>query len=506
MAAGCITISNPIRSVSVDLVSRLRPHQVEPVKRLLRILSESGSAAVDLSDTGTGKTYVAAAVAASLRLPTLVVGPKISETSWKAAAAYFGDGLSFVGYEMLRTGRSLFGTWSGGVPGSKLERYFKCTTCQCKFAAVPTTPCPYHARGIHCLETKTKPHRYGKFSFHPAVKLVVFDEIHRCNGIDSLNAELPIAAKRQGLKVIGLTATAGFSPLNLRALGYLLGWHNDAHSDLQSGRPAFYSWLRRAGCIKIPGASWTWGVSKDRQNEWMREARESIIPNQGIRVTSDTIPGFPECLITADLFNLNVEDTSDVNNLYVEMRSALEQLQHRQESDVAPDHPLTMLLRARQKIELLKVPVVAELSQDDEDKGFSSVIFVNFRQTIDELLKRFPDAGVIDGQTPDRPGVIARFQDNSNRRLIVNSRAGDVCMSLHDLHGDFPRAGLVMPGDSATSMRQLFGRLPRDGGRSRCRYRVVLAAGTLEVSTHRKITDKLNNLDALNDGDMRPDF
>lgn len=479
----------------------LRPHQHAPVERLLRALAEHGSA-VDFSDTGTGKTYVSAAVAASLALPCLVVCPKIAQSSWARAADHFGEKFSVIGYEMLRTGKSPFGTWSGGPPG-RLTRFFKCTVCQCKYPEPPTVPCPYHSRGIHCLETKKIPHRYGVFTFHPAVKLLIFDECHRCNGIDSLNAEMLIAAKRQKIPTLALTATAGFSPMNLRALGYLLDWHNDRFTAPDRSKPAYFHWLRRLGCMKIPGAGWKWAVSKTTQSDFMAHLRHTVIPARGVRVTSDTIPGFPKCLITADLFDIG--DPEKVNALYKEMEPALLKLKKRSEQDVAADHPLTMLLRARQKLELLKVPIVEELITDDLEKGFSPVVFVNFRQTIDELLLRFPGAGVVDGQTPDREGVISRFQDNSNRILFVNSEAGGVAMSLHDLHGDFPRSGKVMPCFSATTFRQLVGRLPRDGGKSFCRYQVILAAGTVETKIHRTLTAKLSNLDALNDGDLMPD-
>jgi hypothetical protein len=61
-----------------------------------------------------------------------------------------------------------------------------------------------------------------------------------------------------------------------------------------------------------------------------------------------------------------------------------------------------------------------------------------------------------------------------------------------------------MPNHSAAKMRQLFGRLPRDGGKSTAYYRVLLAAKTIETNIHRALRTKLNNLDALNDADLNP--
>ena len=193
---------------------------------------------------------------------------------------------------------------------------------------------------------------------------------------------------------------------------------------------------------------------------------------------------------------------------YAEMSEALGVLTERGKRDVAPDSPLTRILRARQRIELLKVPIVAELGEDSLEKGFSVVFFVNFRQTIDELQSRFPEALVIDG-TPESVKVrdqnLERFQSNACRVLIANNDAGGVALSMQDLTGECPRIGYVMPNFSAVSMRQVFGRLPRDGGKSKCFYIVPFVSGSVEMPVHRALTAKLDNLDALTDGDLQPE-
>ena len=484
----------------------LRPHQVAPAAHLEAILGRFRSG-VDLSGTGTGKTYVAAAVAAKSGLPTLVVHPKVARTTWEIAASAFGDTFSQVGYEMLRTGNTPFGKWTGGT--AKREKYFKCQCCQRIVDLEKFVPCYCHPAGIHCLETKKRPHDYGQFAFHPAVKQVIFDEGHRCGGIDSLNADMLIAAKRQGLRTLVLTATAGFSPLNFRALGYLLDIHSLDKDVIIPGigvRPHFYRWARKLGCRRDPPfPGFRWMVGAKEQTELMLKLREQIIPSRGVRVRSEDIPGFPACEIGVELYDVTSPEIFD--KLYEQVRESQEALKLRKLDDVAPDSPLTKILRARQEIELLKVPIAAELGQDYLDKGFSLVLFVNFRQTIDELAKLFPAARVIDG-SPDslksRQESVELFQTNSIDTLIVNTAAGGECLSMQDLDGFHPRMGLVMPNHSAAKMRQLFGRLPRDGGKSIAYYRVLLAAGTVETGIHRSLRAKLNNLDALNDADLNP--
>lgn len=496
----------------------LRPWQIETVNQLRSILGAHQSA-VDLSDTGTGKTFVAAAVAAMLQVPTLVVCPKIVVSAWHRAATHFNDNLSVINYEKLRTGDTEFGRWEHPYFRDEMRRqnYFVCQCCQQTVDIANSTHCRNHPLGIHCIQTKKRVHRYGKFIFSSEIKFLIFDEVHRCGCMSSLNSEMLIAAKRQGIRTLALSATAACNPLNFRALGYLLDLHGDKVDRFigpprcSGGRcqrdmlPNYYRWINRLGCRRDPTFhGWRWEVGAERQIEIMKEIRNQIIPARGVRIRVADIPGFPECSITPELYD--VDDVNQLNKYYEEMRRALALLHGRSKLDKSPESAITQMLRARQQIELLKVPVAAELATDDLSKGYSSVIFVNFRQTFDELARRLPGSAVIYGGQSNlaREGNIAIFQSNEARNIVVMADAGGVGLGLHDLHGNHPRIANVMPNFSAVSMKQIFGRLPRDGGKSRCHYRVLLAANTIETRIHRAVTAKLNNLDALNDGDMNP--
>lgn len=493
------------------MIEKLRPHQLAPFESLRRILNQFGTG-VDQSGTGTGKTFVGAAVAIASKLPTLVVCPKIAQSAWTRAAHYLGDSLSVIGYEMLRIGNSPFGKWKNYRPAAQ---FFKCSVCQCRVDLDNFTPCPHHPRGIHCLETKRQSPRYGDFSFHPGVRQIIFDEVHRCNGVNSLNADLLIAAKREGKRVLGLSATMAHSPIQFRALGYLLDLHNLNSDRIEAARvghritlPSFDRWAANLGCRKDPRFhGWKWFLGKDKQTEIMANLRAVIIPERGVRVTEDDIPDFPQRDIQAELYTL--DDPHKIDGCYSRMAGALAYLNEKRAADKAPDHPLTEILRARQEVELLKVPVFTELASDYLEKGFSVCCFVNFRQTIDELSKLAPISfRVIDGSPEsvrNRDKWVNEFQDNRIRYMLVNSDAGGICLSLQDLFGGFPRMGLVSPCFSAVTLRQVFGRFQREGGKSRCYYRMLFADGTVEVPIWRAVQPKLNNIDALTDGDLTPD-
>ena len=493
-------------SLPAEIEARLRPWQLEPANRLFEIL-RSGGSALDASDTGTGKTFTATAVASALQRPTLVTCPKIACAQWEAAAEHFNDSFSIVGHELLRAGSTPFGQWEHPLPADKSAReYLVCVICQCKVDPKNPLPCHANAADIHCVEVRKRKHRYGKFQFHSAVKLLIIDEVQKFNATDSLNAQVLIAAKRQKIPTLALSATPGESPLHFKGLGYLLGLHNlDKDVETLGGRkiPSFFRWAARYGARNHPlYRGLHWPVAADRQAEVMRELNTQIFPSRGVRVRRSEIPGFPEVEITAELYNL--EDGGRLDRAYAEMKSELQILADKQLTDKAPDSELTILLRAQQRVELLKVPLFVELAEKYRESGHSVGIFVNFHQTIDALAEKLGTDCIIDGRTKHRQRNIDRFQANSERLILVQTAAGGAALSLHDLHGGFPRGGLVSAGFSARALKQLLGRFPRDGGKSPSFYRIIFAAGTVEADIQKAVSMKLRNLDSLIDGDLIP--
>lgn len=471
---------------------KLRPHQKAPALALTKML-KAGVNCVDLSDTGTGKTYVATATFNALQIPTLAVVPKISIPDWHATAAAFGDTVSVVSYETLRTGRSPYGHWDNTPPPAfRCDTFFKCTSCQLVVDFDAFVPCYCHPAGIHCVEVKKIPWKYGKFNFHPAIKLTVWDEIHRCSAMDSLNGDMLVRAPL----VLGLTATAACTPMQMNALGKVLGLHH--------GGPDFIRWARRHGCGKIaglPGFHWLKGA--ESQSGIMKQLNSEIVPSRGVRVRYQDIPGFPERTISAKLFDIDGKD--EIDRLHAEMKEALEALENRRQGDKDMEHPLTVLTRVRQRLGLLKVPLVVERTNDWIAKGYSVGIFLNFKQEMEELRHRLNCNCFIDGSPEGqkwRQRSMEDYRADRQRIILVNSEAGGISVNLQDIRGEFPRVGEVLPCQSARTFKQLIGRFHREGAKTPCFYEVLLAAGTEEVKIYRKLNSKLDNLDSLNDGDF----
>ena len=476
------------------------------MERLCEVLEHFDSA-VDASDCGVGKTFVACAVAKTLALPTLVIAPKISLTNWRQTIAHFNDSLSIINYEHLCTGKTNFGTWAN-QQSLQGERRFKfvCQFClRCFTDGQALESCPFQSSGTHCFDTKRIPVRRGEFSFSPEVKFVIFDEAHRTGGTDSLNAEMLIACKRQQISHLLMSATLADSPLKMRAIGYSLDLHNDKHDLVHPvNKPNFFRWCSRRGVRRDPrfhGLKWFAG-EKEKQSI-MAEINASIFPARGVRVSTSDIPGFPEQQILAELYD--IEESSQIEKIYAEMREALGVLDEKKSTD--SDSKAVEILRARQRIGLLKVPLAVELATDSLDAGRSVVLFCNFHQEIDELANRL-NCETIDGRTKDRDRekIIASFQRNDTRCLAVQSDAVGITISLQDRDGQHPRIGYVFPPWSATTFTQLTGRFRREGGKSASVFKVMLAAGTIEEKVHRVLRSKIMCGQSLNDGDFQPDF
>lgn len=268
---------------------------------------------------------------------------------------------------------------------------------------------------------------------------------------------------------------------------------------------SFYQWLHRAGVCRDPVfRGLVWRVSASEQRRIMSEIRKQIVPSRGVRITTDEIPGFPEVDIQCQL--CDIDDVEKIEKEYETIKSALSEIRARAANDKNPDSAITVILRARQQIELLKIPAAVELAEDRLECGYSIGVFCNFRQSVIELARRL-ECGFIDGTVtgPSRDAIIADFQANKTRALVLNSEACGICIGLQDLDGNFPRFGIVSPPWSATTFRQLIGRFPRDGGKSKSHFRVMFAANTIETRMHAALRSKLDNLDALTDGDLQPE-
>lgn len=432
------------------LLSYQVPHAAALAAALRRV-----GAALDASDTGTGKTYAALAVFRELGVSPLVVAPKAVLTAWQRAAGHMGVTLAgVINYEALRTGNTPWGQWVG--------------------------------------EGKAE-----VFQFAGSVTGLVFDEAHRCKGTDTQNAYLLRAARDQGIPTLASSATVGHSPLEMRALGHLIGltrWGS------------FWGWARAHGCAEN-----RWGgLDFSGSRAVLEGIHRQIFPRAGSRMRiADLGDAFPETQIAAESYSANGA-AAEIDRIHGEMERELAALAERAGRDSADSRAAAMvaMLRARQRAELVKVPLFAELVADAVENGQSVALFVCFRETLSAVSERLGKAGIAAGQihgeqtAAERQAAIDAFQEDRSHVIVAMLAAGGVGISLHDVRGERSRIAFISPTWSAVELRQALGRVHRAGGKSKSLQRIVFVAGSVEDRVRGIVGGKLARLDTLNDGDL----
>lgn len=420
----------------------LYPKQKAHVARLEAALAKHG-AALDASSTGCGKTLCAAEIATIQQRPTLVVCLKNSIPMWEQEMKDRGwPALGVINYDMLRTGNTKWGKW---VPNTRL------------------------------------------FGFDlPGDALIIWDEVQKCQGLDTKNSKLLIAAK--SFTNLLLSATAVENPSEMRALGFVLGLHQ-----LRD----FIPWCKARGCKLNQWRGWDFS---DPGNKILDQLHRECFPAHGSRLSvADLADHFQETqIITTPL-----EFGEEIQKIYEEMEAELANLVETaaHDSKNLSAQRIIARLRGRQRAELCKVPTLVQMTEDLLKEGRSVVVFVNFDATIEAILKRLPTDSIIRGaNSKEHKGIMAKFQADKNRFLICNTKAGGISISLHDLHGNHPRVSLISPSDDAKEILQVIGRIHRAGGATPSQQHILFAAGTIEVAVEKNCREKIKNMEIFNEG------
>lgn len=427
----------------------LAGHQTEVLKRERCMLSAC--------HTGSGKTYLATQTIKDLGLKTLVVCPKIAISQWRNVIRGMGAEhlvIDVVNPEKLTSSRK----------------------------------CPYY--------TKEDGWRLGDEPM-----LLVVDEVHRgASGIDSQQTYMFARwcnRFHKDNKVLAMSATPFETPMKMRLLGYLMGFHKFTEN-------SFYDWCRQNGCGYVDIG---WGrtrrrifqftTSRDRSQAIMRDIREKM-GDRFLSVGPDEIPGFPDEVKEVVAVDLAKKDHDALMRAYEEMP---ERIQHMSEDD------MVKMLRLRQQAEFCKAEAIAEMACGLVGDGYSVFVMVNFtdaRKRIEEYLgkKGVQHASIYGGQKEsDRQAGIDAFQSNRLHVIIGMAAACSVALSLHDERHERARVSLISPGYSASEFSQGLGRIRRVGGTTAVQ-KIIIAAGSVEEKVGRAIERKMNNLSALTDRDF----
>jgi len=407
-------------------------------------------ASFDGSDTGCGKTYMALAMARELKLRPGIICAKTGISDWRKVCDYFGiSPLFIINWESIR---------------SKSFPY--CTRIKDSFS--------------------------GKFYFKWLIPknfpvILFFDEIHKASGTQTQNQMILRGAKSYPVHV--MSATAADRIKKLRTLLDILGVVEFEKFD---------SFLSEKGLILDSKGQW---VSLNEKDDLIHISK-IIFPVFGTRLNKNKIPGFPEVQNIAKL--LPVPGVDAQNREYLRIKNLISELKGKH----SEAQKMVLQLRYRQLAEHQKRTVLKELALDYLEQGFAVCLFVNFKSTLSDLAKSLKTSCLVHGEQLGAKGLLQRakniedFQSDRQRLIILNIASGGASINLHDVRGKYARVSIICPTWSATQLKQVLGRIHRDGALSKAMNILVYGEKTIEEKVFEKVSLKLENIEALNDGDL----
>ena len=451
---------------------------LEPQKnhatKLLNSLHLNGFA-FDASPTGTGKTYCASWIAKNYGSSVVVVCPKSVQKIWVDTLMSFGiENPIVMTIEKLVRGKTEYYTFGPLMDyfSRSAKQYWKSSDINVNF---------------------------------PSNSLVIMDEVHKCKGKYSLNAESLIAIKNTGHKLLMLSASAATNVTEMKAFGYVTALHSGLN---------FNNFCKDNGVDFNRFGLGTWDANLKKCKEGMVRIHNTLFDTLGCASRmnrKDFGDIFPDNQVIADGFDIG-SNTDKLQSVYNEMEYELSQLD--ESSMEYSEHHFAIIMKARRQSELVKVPAMVSWIEDMYDEGVSPVVFINFRETLQAIEKRLDNskysgkiAKIVGGQTKkQRDDEIEYFQSDTKRICLVMIAAGAAGVSLHDLNGKHPRHTLINPSFSAINILQSLGRCHRANGKTPVIQRFFFANGvTIEERMRQRVDLRLTNLDSLNDGDLSLD-
>lgn len=438
----------------LTITDGLRPWQVDAAGRLVSAINHWG-AAVDGSELGTGKTYSACGVARELDIPFVIVCPKPVIYQWeKVISNHFKlkKCHGIINYELLIRGRK-----DSDIASFVLSRAT----------------------------------RRNKFTWKlPKNSIIIWDEAHRLKNWKTRSSKVCMEAHKLGYKQLFLSATLAASPLDLRTVGICTKMFKTAKE--------YYQWAYDHGVFKGD-----WGLEFNNSPTSLKLIHKYLFEQRGERLLRDIIPNFPETEIIVTAYDINEEDTNKIREIYDEMKRELSLIKFKEKND---ESEMAIRIRALQKTEMLKIPLIEEMVRDGNETGMSVIIFLNFSDSIDALAKRLNTTCIYDGRNEKvRQKCLEDFQSNKEIVLITNLAAAREGLNAGDEHGGHPRLALISPNDSVQKLKQVFGRVHRENSKTKSIQRLIYVANTQEENVVDNVGQKLENMTLINNGIITDD-
>ena len=460
-----------------DILKKLLVYQVPHFYQLLETIKVN-NCILDASDTGTGKTYTALALCAQLKKKPFVICPKSVISSWVSVALHFGiEIFGIANYELLKG-------------------------CKYYTSNLDKAECPYMDKVITKKKIKKRVGNEIKeiikeeidYSFQlPNDTMIIFDEAHRCKNYKTATSKLLRSIKKTKCNILLLSATITDKIDCFKPFGEVFGFYDTVKK--------YKSWMRRQ--MKMNKIAFK--KLKEKHPELEEDdlklliIHNNIFPHRGSRMKISELGDlFPKNSITSNSYFCN--DYDKVQKEYDIINEALVDLKNKEKRAAA----LAKIVRARQKIEMFKIPIFIDLAEEALNNKYSVVIFVNYIETMDTLAHHLKTDCLIHGQQSieDRQYCIDDFQSNKSKVIICIMQAGGVGISLHDLQGGHTRMSIVSPTWSGQDIKQALGRIHRAGSKTPAIQKIVYCAKTYEDRLSQIISSKIKNINMINDKDL----
>lgn len=462
-----------------EIKCKLLPYQIEHVEKIIQILDKRNRC-LDMSDTGTGKTYAAAAVLKHYGSVPFIVAPKSVLKSWRECFKIFGiTNYYLVNYEMLQNCYCYKGP---------LQIKMRCKFIQ----LVERIPRDKETEQIYLDEIKIdkkndgikktkkiKTRQVYKWTIDQNVDsniFIIFDEVHKCKNILTNNASILKGVATLPNKVMLLSATVAENTKKFVTCGYVLG----LYGSIALGK----EWINN--CQNIYGTdNPITGLHQHIMNEYAIRMR-----------IKDTGNMFQKNMCIAALYEM--ENAVEIEQMYKLIEDSVNSLKKKEDAAQA----LAALTYARMRIEMLKVPKAVTLAKEYIAAGKSVCLFVNYTDTINLLSKELDTTCIIygDQNIDTRNNNIDDFNNDKQRIILCNIKSGGVGISLHDTKGIYPRVAIIFPQYSAQDMLQTLGRIHRANGKTECYQYILFCKGTIEEDICELVKEKIKNISIINDG------
>jgi hypothetical protein len=443
---------------------QLQAHQVEHYKKILEILSKFYFY-VDGSEMGTGKTYVAAAVAITLKLPTIVVCPVSVRKTWQDVFAKYGvpmyniAGGPIITYESLRSKKN----------------------CQPKHGLL--------TRDDSGTSTVFEPTNLLTQLIQAGV-LIIFDECQKLKNQGDQNKAAKAIIKQfyaqGGASRIGLLSGSAIDKQEqtinlLKMVGFInsRNLYSKINGELRlEGIQDLYDWSRRINDA---------GTTNFIASNAAPSNREKAVGHVFDLFVSVIKPGVMSIMPRPDykgsekdlkngFYVLSMEDDIEYQKGVTQLAEAV---RYHPETGSVIFESMGAIQNALVRIQSAKMRTMARLAHEELAKQPVNqngerlypkiILYADYYEVINSLLQEFAKYNPMEytGRLSEkvRNSNLAKFQEfnNDSRIFIGNPFVGSNGINLHDTDGHFPRIMYIMPGYRINELHQVTGRIFRTG-------------------------------------------